>query len=141
MVFESSHTGKVKEVVESLIKQNLIESTQSRKVARPWGFYDCLDSGERHQVKRITVHPGAKLSLQMHKYRTEHWVVVKGQAIVTRGDETFTIKENESICIPLGVRHRLANPGNIDLELIEVQSGNYLSEDDIVRIEDEYGRK
>ena len=106
----------------------------------PWDAYDSVDVGERHQVKRITVRPGAKLSLQMHHHRAEHWIVIKGTALVTRGEEDVLLTENQSTCIPLGVKHRLENPGKTDPELIEVQSGSYLGEDDIVRFEDTYGR-
>jgi mannose-6-phosphate isomerase-like protein (cupin superfamily) len=109
-------------------------------VNRPWGTYECIDSAERFQVKRITVHPGASLSLQLHHHRAEHWVVVKGTARITRGEDVFTLSENESTYIPLGVGHRLENPGKIPLEIIEIQSGSYLGEDDIVRFEDNYGR-
>ena len=116
------------------------QASLHRKVARPWGSYDSIDRGERFQVKRITVRPGAKLSLQMHHHRAEHWIVVKGTALVTRGDEEILLAENQSTYIPLGVKHRLENPGKTDLEMIEVQSGSYLGEDDIVRFEDTYGR-
>lgn len=111
-----------------------------RKVYRPWGWYDSIDSGERFQVKRIVVKPGATLSLQMHHHRAEHWIVVQGTAEVTNGDRTFLLSENESTYIPLGHTHRLANPGMVPLEIVEVQSGSYLGEDDIVRFEDTYGR-
>jgi mannose-6-phosphate isomerase-like protein (cupin superfamily) len=107
---------------------------------RPWGFYECLIQGERFQVKRIVVSPGRKLSLQKHHHRAEHWVVVNGTAIVTRDNETMLIRENESIYLPLGCTHRLENPGKIPLALIEVQSGAYLGEDDIVRFDDVYNR-
>ena len=113
---------------------------QHRQVYRPWGIYDSIDSGERYQVKRITVKPGAKLSVQMHHHRAEHWIVIKGTAQVTRGEDVFLLSENESTYIPLGTKHRLENPGAIPLELVEVQSGAYLGEDDIVRFEDVYGR-
>jgi mannose-1-phosphate guanylyltransferase/mannose-6-phosphate isomerase len=109
-------------------------------VHRPWGTYDSIESGERFQVKRIVVEPGAALSLQMHYHRAEHWIVVRGTARVTRGEESFLLTENESTYIPPGTRHRLENPGKLPLELIEVQSGSYLGEDDIVRFEDAYGR-
>ena len=105
------------------------------------GYYDSIDAGNRFQVKRIVVSPGAALSLQMHHHRAEHWVVVRGTARVTRGDETFLVSENESTYIPVGTRHRLENPGKVPLEIIEVQSGAYLGEDDIIRIDDAYGRK
>ena len=111
-----------------------------RRVSRPWGTYDSVDSGERFQVKRIVVNPGAKLSLQMHHHRAEHWVVVSGTARVTCDDKVFLLNENESTFIPQGAKHRLENPGAIPLHLIEVQSGSYLGEDDIVRFEDRYGR-
>jgi mannose-1-phosphate guanylyltransferase/mannose-6-phosphate isomerase len=116
------------------------ECLAHRKVRRPWGSYDSIESGERFQVKRIVVDPGASLSLQMHHHRAEHWIVVRGTARVTRGEETFLLTENESTFIPLGTRHRLENPGKVPLELIEVQSGGYLGEDDIVRFDDVYGR-
>ncbi len=111
-----------------------------RCVHRPWGSFESIDAGDRFQVKRLTVKPGATLSLQMHHHRAEHWIVVRGTARVTRGDEVFLLSENESTYIPLGVRHRLENPGAIPLEIIEVQSGSYLGEDDIVRFEDVYNR-
>jgi mannose-1-phosphate guanylyltransferase/mannose-6-phosphate isomerase len=109
-------------------------------VHRPWGWYDGIDAGPRFQVKRIMVKPGASLSLQMHQHRAEHWIVVSGVAEVVNGDNVMTLRENESTFIPLGQKHRLANPGNEPLEIIEVQSGSYLGEDDIVRFEDSYGR-
>jgi mannose-1-phosphate guanylyltransferase/mannose-6-phosphate isomerase len=140
LVAASSHVEQVKQVVTRLDADNISQSVQHRKVARPWGAYDSVDVGERHQVKRITVRSGAKLSLQMHHHRAEHWIVVKGMALVTKGEEEILLTENQSTFIPLGVKHRLANPGNTDLELIEVQSGSYLGEDDIVRFEDTYGR-
>ncbi len=128
-----------------LIAQKLKTSERSewelhREVYRPWGKYDSIDSGERYQVKRITVKPGAKLSVQMHHHRAEHWIVVSGSAKVTNGEKTFLLAENESTYIPVGVVHALENPGKVNLELIEVQSGSYLGEDDIVRFEDKYGR-
>lgn len=107
---------------------------------RKWGKYDSIDNGDRYQVKRITVKPGAKLSVQMHHHRAEHWIVVSGSAKVTNGDKQFLLSENESPYIPIGVIHALENPGKVELELIEVQSGSYLGEDDIVRFEDLYGR-
>jgi mannose-1-phosphate guanylyltransferase / mannose-6-phosphate isomerase len=116
------------------------ECRQHRKVHRPWGTYDSIERGERFQVKRIVVNPGATLSLQMHHHRAEHWIVVRGTARVTRGEETFLLTENESTYIPTGTRHRLENPGKLPLEIIEVQSGAYLGEDDIVRFDDAYGR-
>ena len=111
-----------------------------RKVHRPWGNYEPIDEGSRFQVKRLTVNPGGCLSLQMHHHRAEHWIVVKGTARVTRGEETLLLTENQSTYIPVGTRHRLENPGQIPLEIIEVQSGGYLGEDDIVRFEDLYNR-
>jgi mannose-1-phosphate guanylyltransferase/mannose-6-phosphate isomerase len=116
------------------------ECLEHRKVRRPWGTYDGIESGERFQVKRIVVDPGAALSLQMHYHRAEHWIVVRGTARVTRGEETYLLTENESTYIPPGTRHRLENPGKLPLEIIEVQSGTYLGEDDIVRFDDAYGR-
>jgi mannose-1-phosphate guanylyltransferase/mannose-6-phosphate isomerase len=109
-------------------------------VYRPWGHYDCVDGGEHFQVKRIVVKPGGSLSMQMHNHRAEHWIVVAGIARVTRGEDVMTLSANESTYIPLGVMHRLENPGTVDLEVIEVQSGTYLGEDDIVRFGDIYGR-
>ena len=111
-----------------------------REVYRPWGKYDSIHTGERHQVKIITVKPGEKLSLQMHHHRSEHWVVVSGKAKVTNGEKTFVLSENESTYIPAGVIHSLENPGSDVLKLIEVQTGSYLGEDDIIRLEDRYGR-
>ncbi len=108
---------------------------------RPWGSYDSLDNGERFQVKRLTIRPGGVLSLQMHHHRAEHWVVVSGTARITRGEEVFLLEENQSTYIAVGVRHRIENPGKVPLHIIEVQSGSYLGEDDIVRFEDQYGRK
>ena len=140
LVAANSHAEQVKEVVARLDADGITQSAHHRKVARPWGSYDSVDVGERHQVKRITVKPGAKLSLQMHQYRAEHWIVVSGTALVTKGEEISTLTENQSTYIPLGVKHRLENPGTTNLELIEVQSGSYLGEDDIVRFEDAYGR-
>ncbi len=131
---------QVKDVVGMMTEDGRSEATEHRRVARPWGAYDSVDSGERFQVKRLTVKPGAKLSLQMHYHRAEHWVVVRGTARVTRDDETILLRENESVYIPLGVTHRLENPGKTMLEVIEVQSGSYLGEDDIVRFDDTYGR-
>ena len=116
------------------------EHTLHRKVHRPWGWYDSIDAGPRFQVKRIMVKPGASLSLQMHHHRAEHWIVVSGTAEVTNGDKVVMLTENQSTYIPLGQTHRLANPGKVPLEIIEVQSGSYLGEDDIVRFEDTYGR-
>jgi mannose-1-phosphate guanylyltransferase/mannose-6-phosphate isomerase len=117
------------------------QAVQHRLVVRPWGWYDSIDVGQNHQIKRITVRPGASLSLQMHHHRAEHWTVVRGTARVTRGEHVLILAENESTFIPLGMKHRLENPGCIPLELIEVQSGSYLGEDDIVRFEDTYNRE
>jgi len=130
----------VKEIVGRIKRDGRSEAAAHRKVYRPWGAYDSIDNGARFQVKRITVKPGATLSLQMHHHRAEHWIVVSGTAEVTRGDEVILLSENQSTYIPLGVTHRLKNPGKLPLELIEVQSGSYLGEDDIVRFEDQYGR-
>jgi mannose-1-phosphate guanylyltransferase/mannose-6-phosphate isomerase len=140
LVASRHKTEQVKALVELLKVQNRREAVEHRKVYRPWGDYQGVDNGERYQVKRITVRPGARLSLQKHFHRAEHWVVVKGTAEVTMGDDIRTVHENESVYIPIGTVHRLANPGKIVLELIEVQVGSYLGEDDIVRIDDAYGR-
>jgi len=140
MVGRSDRMQEIKQVVARLKADARPEATWHRKVYRPWGAYDSIDNGERFQVKRITVKPGGTLSLQMHHHRAEHWVVVSGTAEVTRGDEIILLGENQSTYIPLGVTHRLRNPGKLPLELIEVQSGSYLGEDDIVRFEDTYGR-
>ena len=140
MVAAKEHVQDVKKVVEKLKSDDRPEARVHRKVYRPWGFYDSVDSGERFQVKRIVVNPGAQLSLQMHHHRAEHWVVVSGTARVTCGKKELLVTENQSTYIPLGVKHRLENPGTIPLELIEVQSGSYLGEDDIVRFEDKYSR-
>ncbi|KZZ58203.1 mannose-1-phosphate guanylyltransferase/mannose-6-phosphate isomerase [Oleiphilus sp. HI0125] len=131
----------VKKVVDRLKQEGRSEATIHREVMRPWGFYDSIDKGERFQVKRITVNPGEKLSLQMHHHRAEHWIVVSGTALVTINDETKMVSENQSTYIPIGATHRLENPGVLPLEMIEVQSGSYLGEDDIVRFEDTYGRE
>ena len=141
LVAHMRETQHVKKVVDSLKRQGRPEGELHRKVFRPWGWYDGVDAGERFQVKRIVVKPGAALSLQMHHHRAEHWIVVSGTAQVTRGDTSYLVSENESTFIPLGTRHRLENPGCVPLEMIEVQSGSYLGEDDIVRFEDIYGRK
>ena len=141
LVAHRDHAENVKEVVQILDKAQLPQAVMHRKVTRPWGWYDSVDMGNRFQVKRIGVKPGASLSLQMHHHRAEHWIVVAGTAKVTRGNETFLLSENQSTYIPIGEVHRLSNPGKVDLEMIEVQSGNYLGEDDIVRLEDTYGRE
>jgi mannose-1-phosphate guanylyltransferase/mannose-6-phosphate isomerase len=140
LVAPKNRVQDVKKLVDRLKADGRGETTLHRKVYRPWGAYDSIQNGERFQVKHITVKPGAKLSLQMHHHRAEHWIVVRGTAEVTRGDEVFLLTENQSTYIPLGTRHRLANPGTLPLELIEVQSGSYLGEDDIVRFDDTYGR-
>ncbi len=141
LVATREHSQDVKHIVAQLEKQQREEKNLHRKVSRPWGWYDSVDEGERFKVKRIQVKPGASLSLQMHHHRAEHWIVVKGIAEITNGDQTITLKENQSTYIPQGQKHRLANPGNTPLEIIEVQSGSYLGEDDIVRFEDHYGRQ
>jgi mannose-1-phosphate guanylyltransferase / mannose-6-phosphate isomerase len=140
LVADKAHTQSVKKIVERLRQDGQQQALQHRKVYRPWGWYDAIDGGDRFQVKRIVVQPGARLSLQMHHHRAEHWIVVRGTAEVTCEDRTFLLSENQSTYIPLGQRHRLANPGRVPLEMIEVQSGSYLGEDDIVRFEDSYGR-
>jgi len=140
MVAHKDSVQDVKIITAKLKADSRSEWDLNREVFRPWGKYDAIDSGQRYQVKRITVKPGAKLSLQMHHHRSEHWVVVCGTAKVTNGDNTFLLAENESTYIQAGVVHALENPGRVDLELIEVQSGSYLGEDDIVRFEDRYGR-
>ena len=140
LVSKKSQVQEVKQVVNQLKGQERPEFKLHREVYRPWGKYDSVDNGERFQVKRITVKPGAKLSVQMHHHRAEHWIVVSGTALVTNGDKDILLTENQSTYIPIGVIHALENPGKVDLELIEVQSGSYLGEDDIVRFEDKYGR-
>ncbi|MFN3712210.1 MAG: mannose-1-phosphate guanylyltransferase/mannose-6-phosphate isomerase [Alcanivoracaceae bacterium] len=140
LVAHRDQVQKVKKIVEQLKSDGRHEHLNHREVYRPWGVYDSIDNGERYQVKRITVKPGARLSLQMHHHRAEHWVVVSGTARVTKGDQSMLIAENESVYIPVGQVHTLENPGKIPLEVIEVQSGSYLGEDDIVRFEDNYGR-
>ena len=141
MVSHRDRSQDVKKIVGALDSGGRVEHTAHRKVHRPWGWYDSIDAGARFQVKRIMVKPGASLSLQMHHHRAEHWIVVSGTAEVTCGDKTLVLTENQSTYIPLGETHRLANPGKLPLEFIEVQSGSYLGEDDIVRFEDTYGRK
>lgn len=140
LVADRANSQDVKSIVNQLEQQNREEKNLHRKVARPWGWYDSVDEGERFKVKRIQVKPGASLSLQMHHHRAEHWIVVKGTAEITNGDQVIMLTENQSTYIPQGQTHRLANPGITPLEIIEVQSGNYLGEDDIVRFEDSYGR-
>jgi mannose-1-phosphate guanylyltransferase/mannose-6-phosphate isomerase len=141
LVADRARSQDVKKIVARLDAEKRGEQTLHRKVHRPWGWYDSIDQGARFQVKRIMVKPGASLSLQMHHHRAEHWIVVSGTAEVTNGDKVVLLCENQSTYIPLGQTHRLANPGKVPLEIIEVQSGSYLGEDDIVRFEDTYGRK
>jgi len=141
LVAHKDKVQDVKAVVEQIRSDGRHEHMNHREVYRPWGIYDSIDNGARYQVKRITVKPGAKLSVQMHHHRAEHWIVVSGTARVTNGEKTYLVTENQSTYIPIGQVHSLENPGVIDLELIEVQSGSYLGEDDIVRYEDRYGRK
>ncbi|MDB5813373.1 MAG: mannose-phosphate guanylyltransferase/mannose-6-phosphate isomerase [Rhodocyclales bacterium] len=140
MVADKAHAQDVKHIVARIKAEGKTLAQSHRKVYRPWGWYDSIDMGERFQVKRIVVNPGAKLSLQMHHHRAEHWIVVSGTAEVTNGDKVLLLSENQSTYIPLGTTHRLANPGKVPLEIIDVQSGSYLGEDDIVRFEDTYGR-
>ena len=140
LVADRSRSQDVKSIVNQLQGSGRSEHTLHRQVHRPWGWYDSIDAGPRFQVKRIMVKPGASLSLQMHHHRAEHWIVVSGTAEVTNGDKVIMLTENQSTYIPLGTTHRLANPGKVPLEIIEVQSGSYLGEDDIVRFEDTYGR-
>jgi mannose-1-phosphate guanylyltransferase/mannose-6-phosphate isomerase len=140
LVTNKDHAQYVKDIVEQIKDNDRPESDQHRKVFRPWGYYDSIDNGNGFQVKRILVNPGAKLSLQKHGHRAEHWVVVKGKAQVTCGKKTFQLLENQSTYIPLGEVHRLENTEDIPLEIIEIQTGDYLGEDDIIRIEDDYER-
>jgi mannose-1-phosphate guanylyltransferase / mannose-6-phosphate isomerase len=140
LVASRERSQEVKHIVAQLETKQREEKDMHRKVHRPWGWYDSVDAGERFKVKRIQVKPGASLSLQMHHHRAEHWIVVKGVAKITNGDKVITLTENQSTYIPQGQTHRLANPGSNSLEIIEVQSGSYLGEDDIVRFEDAYGR-
>jgi mannose-1-phosphate guanylyltransferase/mannose-6-phosphate isomerase len=140
LVANKKNSQDVKSIVNQLEQQKREEKSFHRKVARPWGWYDAVDEGERFKVKRIQVKPGASLSLQMHHHRAEHWIVVRGVAEITNGDQVIVLTENQSTYIPQGQTHRLANPGDTPLEIIEVQSGSYLGEDDIVRFEDTYGR-
>ena len=140
LVVGHQHGDKVKQLVEKLRREGRKEASEHIRSYRPWGYYQSIDNGTRYQVKRIVVKPGAALSLQKHFHRAEHWIVVKGIAEVTRGNEIVLVHENESIYLPIGTIHRMANPGKINLELIEVQTGSYLGEDDIIRIEDVYNR-
>jgi len=140
LVADADSAGELSRIVATLRSQNRSEWQQHLACQRPWGHYRTVDAGDRFQVKRITVKPGGKLSLQKHYHRAEHWVVVRGTAIVQRGEERMIVRENESVYIPIGTEHRLENPGKLPLQLIEVQSGTYLGEDDIVRVSDSYGR-
>jgi mannose-1-phosphate guanylyltransferase len=140
LIANGENAQDIKKIVDQLKAEGRAEHEFHREVYRPWGKYDSIDNGERYQVKRITVKPGEKLSVQMHHHRAEHWIVVSGTALVNRGDEEILLTENQSVYIPLGTVHALENPGKIPLELIEVQSGSYLGEDDIVRFTDRYGR-
>jgi mannose-1-phosphate guanylyltransferase/mannose-6-phosphate isomerase len=140
LVLDRAHGDKVKQLVDRLKSENRREALEHKRCYRPWGYFQSVDQGARYQVKRIVVKPGARLSLQKHFHRAEHWIVVRGTAEVTRDNDVVLVHENESIYLPIGAIHRLANPGKIDLELIEVQTGSYLGEDDIVRIEDVYNR-
>ncbi|WP_296706270.1 mannose-1-phosphate guanylyltransferase/mannose-6-phosphate isomerase [Rhodoblastus sp.] len=140
LVLGAQYGDKVKQLVDELKRRKLKQAQEHSRVYRPWGYYQSIDGGDRHQVKRIVVKPGHKLSLQKHYHRAEHWIVVRGAAEVTRDDQVTMIHENESIYLPMGSVHRLVNPGKIDLELIEVQTGSYLGEDDIVRLQDVYHR-
>ena len=140
LVCPLDRSQEIKGLVAALAAEGRPEATTPARVYRPWGWYQTMDLGPRFRVKRIQVTPGAKLSLQKHHHRAEHWVVVRGTAEVTRDDETLTVRENESVYLPLGCTHRLANPGRIPVEIIEVQTGSYLEEDDIIRIEDDFGR-
>ncbi|PZN28528.1 MAG: mannose-1-phosphate guanylyltransferase/mannose-6-phosphate isomerase [Proteobacteria bacterium] len=141
LVAPKDRVQDVKQLVARLKREGRYETSLHREVFRPWGSYDSIDAGDRFQVKRLCIKPGATLSLQLHHHRAEHWVVVSGTARITRGDEVFLLEENQSTYIPIGVRHRIENPGKIMLHIIEVQSGSYLGEDDIVRFEDQYGRQ
>jgi mannose-1-phosphate guanylyltransferase/mannose-6-phosphate isomerase len=141
LVAPKDRVQDVKDLVGMIKKSGRSESALHREVFRPWGSYDSIDSGERFQVKRLSVKPGGVLSLQMHHHRAEHWIVVQGTARITRNGETFLLSENESTFIPVGATHRIENPGKVSLHIIEVQSGSYLGEDDIVRFEDNYGRQ
>ncbi|HCX67959.1 MAG TPA: mannose-1-phosphate guanylyltransferase/mannose-6-phosphate isomerase, partial [Rhodobiaceae bacterium] len=141
LVASRDRVQDVKKIVERVAAAGRTEHHAHKRVHRPWGYYESINEGERHQVKHLLVYPGASLSLQMHHHRAEHWVVVRGQAEVTVGEERRILEENESVYIPVGTTHRLANPGDEALSIIEVQSGSYLGEDDIVRFDDVYGRE
>jgi len=140
LVADKKYTQNIKNIVNQLKEKNRPETENHRKVLRPWGYYDSIDANNGFQVKRILVNPGAKLSLQKHQYRAEHWVVVRGVATITRGDDVFTLKENQSTYISKGEIHRMENQGEVGLEIIEIQTGDYLGEDDIIRLEDDYQR-
>ena len=140
LVLSHEHGDQVKQLVDQLKTENRREAGEHKRIFRPWGYYQSIDGGQRYQVKRIVVKPGERLSLQKHFHRAEHWIVVRGTAEVGRDEETHLVHENESIYLPIGCKHRLTNPGKIDLELIEVQTGSYLGEDDIVRFQDVYNR-
>jgi mannose-1-phosphate guanylyltransferase/mannose-6-phosphate isomerase len=140
LVLPRSRSQDVKQLVAQLKQHKRKEASDHRRGYRPWGYYDSVDMGERFQVKRIVVNPGGQLSLQRHLHRAEHWVVVRGTAEVTIGEETRHVNENQSVYIPIGTVHRLANPGKIPLEIVEVQTGSYLGEDDIIRLGDVYQR-
>ena len=141
LVAPKDRVQDVKKLVARLKEQGRYEHSLHREVFRPWGSYDSIENGARFQVKRLKVKPGASLSLQMHHHRAEHWIVVSGTARITRGEEIFLLEENQSTYIPIGTKHRIENPGKIPLHIIEVQSGSYLGEDDIVRFADQYGRQ
>jgi len=141
LVAPKNRVQDVKKLVSQLKERGRYEHSLHREVFRPWGSYDSIEAGSRFQVKRLKIKPGAQLSLQLHHHRAEHWIVVAGTARITRGEEEFLLEENQSTYIPIGMKHRIENPGTIMLEIIEVQSGSYLGEDDIVRFEDRYGRK
>ena len=141
LVAPKDRVQDVKELVNKLKKSGRSESSLHREVFRPWGSYDSIDFGDRFQVKRLSVKPGGVLSLQMHHHRAEHWIVVEGTARITCDDKTFLLSENQSTYIPVGSTHRIENPGKVFLHIVEVQSGSYLGEDDIVRFEDNYGRQ
>lgn len=140
LVADQSQAQQVKSIISEIEKQKRSEHMQHREIYRPWGCYDVIDNGDRYQVNRIRVKPGGSLSLQVHHHRAEHWIVVKGTALVQKGEETLLLSENESTYIPVGTKHRLSNPGKIPLEIVEVQSGPYLKDDDVIRYEDSYGR-
>lgn len=140
LVADKAYAQQVKSIIGKIEQQQRSEHLQHREVYRPWGCYDAVDDGDRYQVNRIRVKPGASLSLQVHHHRAEHWIVVKGTALVQKADEVMMLSENESTYIPIGTKHRLSNPGKIPLEIIEVQSGPYLKDDDVIRYEDSYGR-